>query len=101
MAKRSRSKNRKRQSQRRLPSARTAEAARNRRADITQKRRRADADDAGATTRIGATPREKARGGRARRDPNNRVRSELNAPTVSRGKGGRPRSKRMRDRKAA
>jgi hypothetical protein len=51
--------------------------------------------------KIGATPRKMAKGGRARKDPNNRVRSKLEAPRVAAGKGGRPRSPRMRRRLAA
>ena len=98
---RARSKTRKRESQERRPSARTALAARNRQADRREKRRRVEADEGKVVARIGATPRRLAKGGRARRDPNNRVRSKLAAPTVARGKGGRPRSRRIRQRMAA
>src|SRR2546421_12294538 len=98
---RTRSKTRKRQGQRRRPSGRTARAASNRRENIRAKRRRTGADEARVVARIGGTPRREARGGRPRKDPNNRTKSKRAAPGVARGKGGRPRSRRMRERIAA
>ena len=98
---RTRSKGRKRQSQRRQPSARTAAAAANRRHDIRAKRERRGTDEGKVIAKIGATPRRLAKGGRARKDPNNRAKSQLSAPRVALGKGGRPRSARLRRRLAA
>jgi hypothetical protein len=92
---RTRSKGRKRTAQSRQPSSRTAAAAINRRTDIRAKRRRAAGND---PVRVPATPRNAARGGRARQDPNNRAKSKVYAPRVAEGKGGRPRSPRMRER---
>ena len=92
---RTRSKTRKRTAQRRSPSPRTAAAALSRRHDARRRRaRKADQDP----TRVPATPRDEARGGRARKDPNNRAKSKVYAPRVALGKGGRPRSPRMRAR---
>ena len=98
---RTRSKARKRQAQRRLPSTVTARAAHNRKQDVRSKRRRRDTDEVDAVARIAATPRRLAKGGRARSDPNNRAKSRIYAPRVAEGKGGRPRSRRLRKRKAA
>jgi hypothetical protein len=92
---RTRSKSRKRTAQSRSSSPATAGKAGNRRADIRAKRRRAADND---PVRVPATPKEAARGGRARQDPNNRAKSKLYAPRVAEGKGGRPRSPRMRER---
>ena len=98
---RTRSKARKRQAQRRRPSARTAAAASNRRHDKRAKRRRRATDEGKVIAKIGATPRRLAKGGRARNDPGNPAKSRIFAPRVAVGKGGRPRSKRLRRRLAA
>jgi hypothetical protein len=98
---RTRSKSRKRQGQRRQPSTRTANAAYNRRNDIRAKRRRRSTDEGMVIAKIGATPRREAKGGRPRNDPNNPAKSKIYAPRVALGKGGRPRSRRMRRRIAA
>jgi hypothetical protein len=95
---RTRSKSRKRQGQRRSPSAATARSAHNRRHDIRAKRRRRATDEGMVIARIGATPRRMAKGGRARSDPNNPAKSRIFAPRIAVGKGGRPRSRRLRER---
>jgi hypothetical protein len=95
---RTRSKSRKRQGQKRQPSARMASAARNRREDIRAKRRRGSADEGKVIAKIGAMPRREAKGGRPRSDPSNRASSKIFAPRVALGKGGRPRSARLRRR---
>ena len=97
---RTRSKTRKQQAQRRRPTTRDARSARSRRADLTDKRQRRTAIAGDATTGLAPTPRDAAKGGRPRRDPNNRVLSKIVAPLVARGKGGRPRSLRLRKRTA-
>jgi hypothetical protein len=97
---RTRSKTRKRQAQKRPPAARTARAAMNRKADVRAKRRRRATDEGMVTASLGATPRRVAKGGRARTDPNNRAKSKIYAPRVAEGKGGRPRSRRLRERMA-
>jgi hypothetical protein len=98
---RTRDKQRKRRAQRRQPSARTARATTNRRDDVRAKRRRRATDEGKVIAKIGATPRRLAKGGRARNDPGNRAKSRVLAPRVAAGKGGRPRSRRMRRRLAA
>jgi hypothetical protein len=95
---RTRSKTRKRRAQRRPATDQAKGAARNRRHDITAKRRRRTAEDPEAVARIAGTPKGEAKGGRPRNDPNNRAKSKIYAPRVALGKGGRPRSPRLRER---
>jgi hypothetical protein len=97
---RTRSKARKRLAQKRQPTATTARAAHNRKSDLRAKRRRRETVEGKVVAKIGATPRRMAKGGRARNDPNNRAKSKIYAPRVALGKGGRPRSRRLRKRTA-
>lgn len=68
---------------------------------MAHERTRRETDEGKVIAKIGATPRRMAKGGRARNDPGNRAKSKIFAPRVALGKGGRPRSRRLRRRLAA